>query len=613
YKQFIVLMHFKCFQRENIVPTTIDRFGLSLLQNLAMGVNKRMPREFTSGQRCIKDVTYRFGQFVREILNNPALVQGERQSGVVPCVIHGLSGATKLLKLETYKELSSLNSGSSDKLSVSFDVKYNCLFFTLLAQKMRENNITKDTRKNSRMSCMQSNVLKYVCCIVIDEAKKRQLRRANRQRGDETALIGELVELPSINGDNLNSNYNSVCSCESTNDDYLDETELLDLLPFLNYLVEQGSDHEDLFISKHIQEAKIKYRKNIRFRSLRVSREFDVLSLPCGGAFHKDELILIGLPSIRFRSLRVSIYVKIYLARFTKRGVRESVRLKRIAQCVKLTVTLLNAILFKESNTQSSNTQIKNFLQFPYCSWIDELYCDRIMHKEHRQNFEILHLADRIFSIWTSRRQDLKRISLKFPSKWKHFGSTSKCFPKSSRSLPKTKSTFQTFRNEVKEVREKMLESLAKFQKHGSGWRFRRVETLEIYIGKFQLLKGKGHMPLPKSIEKKKAIITMKNNDDECFKWAVTRALNLTEQNPERISKALIEHARELDWEGIEFPTPLNNIKKFEENNNIGINVFSADESQKARKRTNQWKKEQKIHLQSLSQRIRFGLRLSEA
>jgi CTD small phosphatase-like protein 2 len=34
-----------------------------------------------------------------------------------------------------------------------------------------------------------------------------------------TSSSGELLELPSINGGKLNSNYNTVCSCESTNDD----------------------------------------------------------------------------------------------------------------------------------------------------------------------------------------------------------------------------------------------------------------------------------------------------------------------------------------------------------------------------------------------------------
>jgi hypothetical protein len=73
----------------------------------------------------------------------------------------------------------------------------------------------------------------------------------------------------------------------------------------------------------------------------------------------------------------------------------------------------------------------------------------------------------------------------------------------------------------------------------------------------------------------------MKNDDDECFKWAVTRALNPTDTHPERISKELKEQSKRLNWEGTEFPTSLNNIKKFEESNNIGVNVFSADESLK--------------------------------
>jgi hypothetical protein len=130
-------------------------------------------------------------------------------------------------------------------------------------------------------------------------------------------------------------------------------------------------------------------------------------------------------------------------------------------------------------------------------------------------------------------------------------------------------------------MREKMLKSFSEYQRRGSGWRLRRVNQLEIHIGEFQPLKGEKHKPLPKSIASKKAIINMKNDDDECFKWAVTPALNPTDLHPERITTELREQSGELNWEGTEFPTPLNNIKKFEENNNIGVNVFSADEGLK--------------------------------
>ena len=126
-----------------------------------------------------------------------------------------------------------------------------------------------------------------------------------------------------------------------------------------------------------------------------------------------------------------------------------------------------------------------------------------------------------------------------------------------------------------------MLKSFSEYQRSGSGWRLRRVTQLEIHIGEFKPLRGKKHEPLPKSIVSKKAIFNMKNDDDECFKWAVTRLLNPVDKKPERISKELKEQSKELNWEGSEFPTPINNIKRFEENNNICVNVFSADESLK--------------------------------
>ena len=130
-------------------------------------------------------------------------------------------------------------------------------------------------------------------------------------------------------------------------------------------------------------------------------------------------------------------------------------------------------------------------------------------------------------------------------------------------------------------MRGKMLKSFSEYQRRGSGWGLRRVNQLEIHIGEFQPLKGEKHKPLPKSIASKKAIINMKNYDYECFKWAVTRALNHTDIHPERITTELREQSGELNWDGTEFPTPLNNIKKFEENNNIRVNVFSADEDVK--------------------------------
>jgi len=56
----------------------------------------------------------------------------------------------------------------------------------------------------------------------------------------------------------------------------------------------------------------------------------------------------------------------------------------------------------------------------------------------------------------------------------------------------------------------------------------------------------------------------MKNEkDNECFKWAVTRALNPKVENPHRIDRDLRERANDFNWSRIEFPVSLVSISKF--------------------------------------------------
>ena len=72
----------------------------------------------------------------------------------------------------------------------------------------------------------------------------------------------------------------------------------------------------------------------------------------------------------------------------------------------------------------------------------------------------------------------------------------------------------------------------------------------------------------------------MKSKDDMSFKWAVTRALNMIDKNPERISKSLREQFSQYNWEGVYFPTTLDNIETFERNNNLLVNVFGFDDEE---------------------------------
>ena len=73
-------------------------------------------------------------------------------------------------------------------------------------------------------------------------------------------------------------------------------------------------------------------------------------------------------------------------------------------------------------------------------------------------------------------------------------------------------------------MKETVLESLAKFQRQGSNWRFHLVLRLDLHTLKFESLGGSSYIPLPTFLAAKKAIINLRNEDDECFKWAITRA-----------------------------------------------------------------------------------------
>ena len=123
-----------------------------------------------------------------------------------------------------------------------------------------------------------------------------------------------------------------------------------------------------------------------------------------------------------------------------------------------------------------------------------------------------------------------------------------------------------------------VLESLAKFQRHEINWRFRSGLSLHLHTVKYEPLGGSSYIPLPKFLAAKKAIINLKNEDDECFMWAITRALNPVENNSERIDRKLREKSKVLNCAGLKFPVSFIDINKFENyNSSIYVNVFSYE------------------------------------
>ena len=134
-----------------------------------------------------------------------------------------------------------------------------------------------------------------------------------------------------------------------------------------------------------------------------------------------------------------------------------------------------------------------------------------------------------------------------------------------------------------KKLLDKMIarieEVLANFQQSGSNWVFQRIIRLEIHFANWKPIRGATFIPLPAKLKNKKAVINIKNEDNQCFKWCIARALNPVDKNPNRITKEVVEQSKSFNWEGLKFPVDLKQIKIFEKNNpSVSINVFGYED-----------------------------------
>ena len=108
---------------------------------------------------------------------------------------------------------------------------------------------------------------------------------------------------------------------------------------------------------------------------------------------------------------------------------------------------------------------------------------------------------------------------------------------------------------------------------------FDEVLYIDVDFHQLNLMRGSSYLPLPDWLARKKAIINPKNEDQECFKWAVITPSRWEEinNNPERISK-LKRFEADFDWSGIGFLVSIKDIKKFELKNQVSINLLVIED-----------------------------------
>ena len=137
--------------------------------------------------------------------------------------------------------------------------------------------------------------------------------------------------------------------------------------------------------------------------------------------------------------------------------------------------------------------------------------------------------------------------------------------------------------SETEEIMEKhIMQLLQKYQDNlqnkmkGSDFIFNGVNYLFYDLSRITISKGGSYIESPKWLKDKKCTINQKNNDNKCFQYATTLALNFNniDKHHQRISK-IKPFINNYNWNDINFPAAKKDWNKFELNNkNIALNIL---------------------------------------
>ena len=104
------------------------------------------------------------------------------------------------------------------------------------------------------------------------------------------------------------------------------------------------------------------------------------------------------------------------------------------------------------------------------------------------------------------------------------------------------------------------------------------IDLLYYHLQKIGLKRGGSYIDSPEWLKNKKATINTENNDDNCFQYALTVALNHQNivKNPQIITK-IKSFIDRYNWKETDFASHSKVWKKFEQNNKtIALNILFA-------------------------------------
>ena len=115
----------------------------------------------------------------------------------------------------------------------------------------------------------------------------------------------------------------------------------------------------------------------------------------------------------------------------------------------------------------------------------------------------------------------------------------------------------------------------------GSDWRLDRFVYLMVACYEIKPSRGSSYIPTPAPYTNAKCgLINIKNADDKCFSYCMKYHQTDKGKHDDRVT-VLNKVDDKYNYDDLEFPVDFDDIKKFEKNNNICINVYGICDDQK--------------------------------
>jgi len=156
-------------------------------------------------------------------------------------------------------------------------------------------------------------------------------------------------------------------------------------------------------------------------------------------------------------------------------------------------------------------------------------------------------------------------------------------FHSSSEDAPRTILKASDIKESIQHMLNNVENQMDNFIRNGSGHIVDSFNFIDVRIIQYKPIRGSSYIPLPAWVNSKKAVINVKNSDDKCFLWSVLSALHEQRKNAERVSKYK-QYENTLNVSRLKFPVKVEDIPKFEADNNIKISVLFMDKGAKSAK-----------------------------